>query len=98
MVGDNGREVVLEVRRHGRRPRYHRGYQLDNGLVVDPPQCNVDDAALERRVLDALPATIRRPWAQLCLRCWEGRPELTAAWDAAVATGGRSLPRTEVMA
>lgn len=76
-------EVVLEARRNGRRPRYHRGALLaGNGVRVDPPQCNLDDVGREVRVLDALPEAIRRPWAQLCRRCWAGSTVLEAALAA----------------
>ena len=76
---DNDQEVVLEARRHGRRPRYHRGAILANGVRLDPPQCNIDDVGGEVRVLDGLPEGIRRPWTQLCRRCWRGSTVLEAA-------------------
>lgn len=73
-------EVVLEARRNGRRPRYHRGArQARTGVRLDPPQCNLDDVGLEVRQLEALPEGIRRPWAQLCRRCWAGSDVLAAA-------------------
>jgi hypothetical protein len=74
-------EIVLEVHRAGRRPRYHRGArQAGTGVVLDPPQCNIDDAG-GRKVLEALPEypAIPRPWAQLCRRCYRGTPVLAAA-------------------
>lgn len=76
---EHDQEVVLEARRNGRRPRYHRGAILGNGVRLDPPQCNLDDVGLEVRVLDALPERIRRPWAQLCRRCWRGSGLIEAA-------------------
>lgn len=76
---DYDQEVVLEARRHGRRPRYHRGaVQAGTGGRLDPPQCNLDDVGVEVRRLDELPA-LRRPWAQLCRRCWAGSDVLAAA-------------------
>lgn len=78
-------EVVIEVRRRGRRPRYHRGARVSgSGVYAAPEQCNTDQAGLERRVLEALPlvepgSPMQRPWAQLCRRCWRGTPVLAAA-------------------
>lgn len=73
-------EVVLEARRHGRRPRYHRGAVMaGTGVRLDPPQCNLDDVGLEVRVLRELPTGLRRPWQQLCRRCWAGSTVLEAA-------------------
>lgn len=85
-------EIVLEVERQGRRPRYHRGArQAGTGVRLDPPQCNLDDVAAKVNVLATLPALstreaptqLRRPWSQLCRRCWEG----SDVWTAAVALG-----------
>jgi hypothetical protein len=88
-------EIIIEVRRVGRRPRYHRGAQLENGTRLDPPQCNIDDATREVRVLDALPEypEMRRPWAQLCRRCWAGSPvwEKAKALDEALRHGVPAL-------
>ena len=64
-------EVILEVRRAGRRPRYHRGARLENGPTARPEQCNLDQVALDVRELEKLPA-IRRPRSQLCRRCFRG--------------------------
>ena len=72
-------EVVLEVQRIGRRPRYHRGARLDNGALVQPEQCNLDQVAAGITELDALPEGLRRPWTQLCRRCWRGTKVLAAA-------------------
>lgn len=74
-------EVVLEVRRRGRRPRYHRGARLEGGaqLTARPEQCNLDQVAWEVRELAELPEGIRRPWTQLCRRCWRGTEVLAAA-------------------
>lgn len=73
-------EIVLEARRHGRRPRYHRGArQSGTGIRLDPPQCNLDDVGLEVRVLPALPPAMPRPWTQLCRRCYAGTDVLLAA-------------------
>lgn len=72
--------VVLEARRHGRRPRYHRGAQLDGVIgAARPEQCNLDQVGIEVRTLAALPEGLPRPWAQLCRRCWRGTQELAAA-------------------
>lgn len=70
--GPGDQEIVLEVRREGRRPRYHRGArQAGTGVRLDPPQCNLDDVALDVRILDKLPQ-LARPDGQLCRRCWRG--------------------------
>lgn len=72
-------EIVLEARRVGRRPRYHRGArQATTGARLDNPQCNMDQVGVEVRVLDALP-DMPRPWSQLCRRCWAGSDTLVAA-------------------
>jgi len=85
-------EVVLEVVRRGRRPRYHRGGRNSAGVLLKPEQCNTDDAGLETRVLDYLPVypAMRRPWRQLCRRCWRGSGLLEAAdaLHAALETDG----------
>lgn len=74
------KEVILEVRRVGRRPRYHRGaVQAGTGERLDSPRCNLDDVRLEVRQLDALPERIPHPWSQLCARCWAGTEVLSAA-------------------
>jgi hypothetical protein len=79
---ESDQEVVLEARRRGRRPRYHRGVVLVGSAVrLDAPQCNLDQVGIEVRRLEGLPEGIRRPWAQLCRRCWAG----TAVYDAALA-------------
>lgn len=68
-------EVILEVAREGRRPRYHRGARLDGGegQLVKPEQCNLDQVAATIRELDALDfETLPRPWTQLCRRCFAG--------------------------
>lgn len=72
-------EVVLEVLRIGRRPRYHRAARLDNGELVQPERCNLDQVAARINELDALPEGLRRPWTQLCQRCWRGTEVLAAA-------------------
>jgi len=77
--------VVLEVRREGRRPRYHRGARISAGTVARPEQCNLDDVALEVRTLDELPEGLKRPWTQLCRRCWRGTEVLAAAERAQAA-------------
>lgn len=71
--------VVLEARRKGRRPRYHLGEA--QGVALGPPQCNLGLVGVEVRQLDGLPVRIRRPWTQLCRRCWRGSPELAAALE-----------------
>lgn len=70
--------IVLEVERQGRRPRYHRGARLANGQELRPEACNLDDTAGTVNVLSALPDGLRRPWSQLCHRCWRGTDVL--AW------------------
>lgn len=75
-------EVVLEVRRHGRRPRYHRGARVD-GNLTKPEQCNTDQAGLGTRQLEGLPPTARPN--QLCRRCWRNTLILAAA-DALTAS------------
>jgi hypothetical protein len=75
-------EIILEARRNGRRPRYHRGaLQRGTGVRLDPPQCNLDDVGLEVRQLEALPEypAMPRPWAQLCRRCFRGTDVLGRA-------------------
>lgn len=74
----NDRVVVLEVRRNGKRPRYHRGAVLSNGVRMGAEQCNVDQAGQGVKVLEELPA-MPRPWTQLCRRCWAGSDVLVAA-------------------
>lgn len=74
----NDRVVVLEVRRSGKRARYHRGVVLANGVRLGAEQCNVDQAGEGVKVLEELPA-MPRPWSQLCRRCWAGSDVLTAA-------------------
>jgi hypothetical protein len=85
--------VVLEARRRGRRPRYHRGARLGPALVVRPEQCNLDQVGVSLEELDELPALsapgaktrLVRPRTQLCRRCWRGTPELARALEEAVA-------------
>lgn len=77
-VVSEDREIVFEVRRNGRRPRYHRGVEMANGVVATPEQCNIDQAGHGVRQLDELPA-MPRPWTQLCRRCWGGSDVLMAA-------------------
>lgn len=73
-----GEVVVLEVRRAGRRPRYHLGARLeDRPAELRPPQCNLSMVALDVRELDALPP-LKRPRTQLCRRCFAGHPLLEA--------------------
>jgi hypothetical protein len=84
-VGVAQQQWIIEVGRNGRRPRYHRGAELDNGTRLDPPQCNVDDAGAEVRWLRELPRNLRRPWAQLCRRCWRGTRVLAAALELEAA-------------
>lgn len=75
------RPVVLEVRRNGRRPRYHEGFRTSAGVLLKPEQCNTDQAGVEVRVLDVLPEypEMRRPWRQLCRRCFRGTSVLERA-------------------
>jgi hypothetical protein len=73
------RAVVLEVQREGRRSRYHRGVILGNGTRLGAEQCNVDQAGAGVRVLDELPASMPRPWTQICRRCFAGDDVLVAA-------------------
>jgi hypothetical protein len=75
------RPVILEVRRKGRRPRYHQGYRVVEGGRATPEQCNLDQVELEVRELQALPEypAMRRPWNQLCRRCFRGSLVLIAA-------------------
>lgn len=75
-------QVVLEVLRPGRRPRYHRAERLENGEVLKPESCNTDQTVKQPRVLEALPALRLWPWTQLCRRCWRDTPELEAAQAA----------------
>lgn len=77
--------VVIEVQRDGRRPRYHRGAQVAPGVFAVPEACNSDQSH-HRRTLDKVPA-LRRPWAQLCRRCWQGTPELREALAYQAAQG-----------
>lgn len=79
--------VVIEARRTGRRPRYHRGSRLESGAITVPEQCNTDQAT-QLVVLEALPTSLRRPWAQLCKRCWAGTEVLKAAEALREATLG----------
>lgn len=59
-------QVVLEVRRKGRRPRYHRGTR--RGAELERPEaCNTTSAITV--VLTSLPP-LRRPQTQLCRRCY----------------------------
>lgn len=69
--------VVIEITRHGRRPRYHVGAQVGRGVYAVPEACNTDQAGAKRQ-LDRLPA-LRRPWTQLCRRCWRDTAELREA-------------------
>lgn len=84
--------VVLEARRNGRRPRYHRGALIGSGTVARPEQCNLDQVGVEVRTLAALPASLPRPWAQLCRRCWRGTPELADALDALAHPDNAAVP------
>lgn len=75
--------VVLEARRNGRRPRYHRGAILPGGAAARPEQCNLDQVGVAvRELADGEAVEMKRPWAQLCRRCWRGTPELAAALAA----------------
>lgn len=80
LIGHGLRPVVLEVSRSGRRPRYHRAARTDTGTLLEPEQCNLDQVALVITELDELPEGIKRPWSQLCRRCWRG----LAVYDAAL--------------
>lgn len=73
-------KLVLEVRRKGRRPRYHEGARTYAGVLVKPEQCNTDqaDEVVELPSLPAYPA-MPQPWAQLCRRCFRGSAVLAAA-------------------
>lgn len=73
--------VILEVRRKNRRPRYHQGYRVGEAAKATPEQCNLDQTDNEVRELEALPEypAMRRPWSQLCRRCFGGTPVLAAA-------------------
>lgn len=73
-----GQAVVVEVQRHGRRPRYHRGSRIGRDVTLVSEQCNTDQAGQGRQVLAKLPA-LPRPWTQLCRRCWARTPELSQA-------------------
>lgn len=75
--------VVLEVRRAGRRPRYHVGARIHSGpgagTAVRPEQCNLDQVALEVHELapsEFDPGLLKRPRTQLCGRCFAGHPAL----------------------
>lgn len=83
-------EIVLEVERQGRRPRYHRGARLaGSDVALRPEQCNLDDAKGQVNELDGLPdlssptapTRLVLPWSQLCRRCWAG----SDVYDAALA-------------
>lgn len=87
-------QVVIEVERAGRRPRYHLGARQGGGPVLKPEQCNTDQVAGEVRYLTALPevkpgSRMQRPWSQLCRRCWGGTIVYRLALEAAV--GARQL-------
>lgn len=73
---DLTRPAIIEVIRHGRRPRYHRG-ALVAGSTAVPEACNTDGAA-DTKVLTLLPE-MPCPWAQLCRRCWRGTTVLAQA-------------------
>lgn len=67
------RPVILEVRRSGRRPRYHLGARIGDGVPTRPEQCNLDQAALEVRTLEQFPEdAVKRADTQLCRRCFPG--------------------------
>lgn len=87
-------DVVLEARRRGRRPRYHRGAAITASTVARPEQCNLDQVGMEVRTLEALPTDLPRPWTQLCRRCWRGSVELlradTTRDEIAAAAAARS--------
>lgn len=90
MSSKQAREVVLEVAREGRRPRYHRGARLEDGPATRPEQCNLDQVAATITELDALPEVykggpMQRPWSQLCRRCWSGTPMWAAALELLAA-------------
>ncbi len=72
-VTEQLKRVIVEVRRRGRRPRYHRAV-LDRGLLRTSEQCNTDQAGAGRHTLEALPDGVRLN--QLCRRCWRGTPQL----------------------
>jgi hypothetical protein len=80
--------VLIEVRRKGRRPRYHLGARQGTTLLA-PEQCNTDDTAGELVELEELPEypAMRRPWAQLCKRCFRGQPILEEAERLRIALG-----------
>lgn len=85
MSSEQAREVVLEVAREGRRPRYHRGARLESGPLAKPEQCNLDQVAASITELAALPeirkgGPLQHPWSQLCRRCWSG----TEVWARAL--------------
>lgn len=84
------RDIILEVRRIGRRPRYHRGYE-QAGERLDRPQCNIDQAGAGVERLQYLPEGLPRPWAQLCRRCWAGSKVL--AYALALEPEARELAR-----
>lgn len=71
-------QVFIEVPRARRRPRYHRAERDPRGHVTQPEQCNIDQVAGGTLVLEALP-DLRRPWSQLCRRCFRGTAVLAAA-------------------
>jgi hypothetical protein len=66
--------TIIEVDRHGRRPRYHRGATLANGVLLLPEQCNLDQVSAGYRPVAALPPRLRP--AQVCRRCFGVRVEL----------------------
>lgn len=71
-------EVVLEVPREGRRPRYHRGYRAAGSTApLRPEQCNLDQTRADVRTLEELPP-IKLARTQLCRRCFRGHPLLEA--------------------
>ena len=66
--------TIIEVYRHGRRPRYHRGATLPNGVLLLPEQCNLDQVAAGYNPVPALPPRVRP--AQVCRRCFGVKVEL----------------------
>lgn len=86
--------VILEVRRKGRRPRYHRGARMASTGRATPEQCNLDQVQLEVVEVPALPEypAMRRPWTQLCRRCFRGEPVLAAADRLRRALAGEEEP------
>jgi len=97
----DAREVVLEVAREGRRPRYHRGARLEGGPLAKPEQCNLDQVVATITELDALPEVykggpLQHPWSQLCRRCWAGTEVWAKALELLAAYRERKAARRAV--